>query len=423
MQAGGQCHGAICGGRLVRRALAPWMAMAVLLLGPSLATAYNPAAGDYAKEHPLDVRVVTYNTQQNFIADATRDAAFDRVLTVLAADVFVLQEMPVAVTAATIVARFNASFPIGGSGWQAFNGKSDGFIRTVIVSRYPLTLTRNDTIPASDVRGVTIALVDLPNALHTRDLYLLGVHLKAFSGTAEDAQRQKSADAIAAWLGDARQAGGNVTLAANTPMIVLGDFNFVGSLQPATTIITGDIMDNATYGPDVKGDWDMTNITDLQPADPFTGDTDTWSSTSTNPTSRLDRFFYTDSVVTVAHSFILNTLAMTSGARSAAGLQLNDTKSSSTSDHLPTGMDLHFSSLRNCNNPFADLDGDADVDQTDFAVWQKCVTNDGVTFPSSACICLDRDGDGDVDSSELDPFLNCYSGPAVPAATGCDGAP
>ncbi len=215
----------------------------------------------------------------------------------------------------------------------------------------------------------------------------------------------------------------NVTLPANTPMIVLGDFNLVGpSPQPEITLLTGDIVDNATFGPDVKGDWDVSDITDLTPADPFTGDTFTWQGNQTYPPSRLDRFMFTDSVTAVAHSFVLNTLTMTDAARAAAGVQANDTSPNSTSDHLPMAMDVHFLAPQTCHNPFADADGDGDVDQEDFGAWQACVSGGGGPA-ADACYCFDRDHDADVDGADLAAFLTCSSGPSLPADPGCDGAP
>ncbi len=123
-------------------------------------------------------------------------------------------------------------------------------------------------------------------------------------------------------------------------MIALGDFNLVGGPQPETTFITGDIQDQGTYGPPVKGDWDVTDLTNLMPADPFTGATFTWQGSQSFPPSALDRFFFTDSVVTVANSFVLNTDTMTPAALNAAGLQAGDTLRENTSDHLPIVMDL-----------------------------------------------------------------------------------
>ncbi len=90
-----------------------------------------------------------------------------------------------------------------------------------------------------------------------------------------------------------------------------------------------------------------------------------------------------------------------------------------------------------CNNPFADADGDGDVDQADFALLQVCFTGEGDPkgqFDPVHCNCFDRedvdqdghfrpsiDGDSDVDPAELDLFEACASGAGIPADPNCDG--
>ena len=446
------------------------------------AYAYDPASGDFTKLQATDVRILTYNTQQNFIAAASRDAAFNRVLIAINPDIVVFQEVAVEVTAAQVAGRLGVILPNGAGGWQVNDGLDDGYSRVVVASRFPLNLKRHDTIPISSTRGVNLCLVDLPNAQYSADLYLLGVHLKAGSTTSDDVKRQRSADAIAAWMGDARRPGGNITLANFTPMIVVGDCNLVGGPQPEATLITGDIQDNATFGADVPGDWDGTHLTDLRPADAFTGDTDTWSSDYTTPLSRLDRFGFTDAVLSVGARFVLNTLTMTPAARTATGLQATDTTSSRTADHLPAVMDVRVipdcngngvadtldiaggtstdcdndevpddcqpdsdadgvidacdncpdvpnplqgdndndqtGDACDCSTPFADTDRDLDVDQADFGAWQACLTG-GLPASSEGCLCLDRDSDSDVDVIDLNAFVNCISGANVPANAGC----
>lgn len=390
---------------------------ATVLIAP-VAEAYNPAAGDYGKEQPLDVRLLSYNTQQNFLAETSRDAAFNRILAAVRPDLIVFQEVAMGVTVTQVAARLNSVLPSASGSWQTNDGLDDGWSRVVIASRYPLSLKRNDTSPTSSTRGVNLCLADLP-APYLDDIYLLGVHLKAGGTASDDTKRQRSADAIAAWLGDARQGGGNITLRAATPMIAVGDFNLVGGPQPETTLLTGDIVNNATFGPDVKGDWDVSDMLDLQPGDPFTGDTDTWSSDYTTPASRLDRFILTDSVITVGARFVLNTLTMTPMARVAAGLQAADTTSDRTSDHLPIVMDLRIPVLTGCPSPFADGDEDLDVDQSDFGNWQVCTK--GMDVPvDETCLCFDRDGDRDLDAADLAAFLACLGGPNRPPPASCE---
>jgi hypothetical protein len=86
-------------------------------------------------------------------------------------------------------------------------------------------------------------------------------------------------------------------------------------------------------------------------------------------------------------------------------------------------VDTDSVQLPGCNVPFADADGDGDVDQVDFAIWQSCVTGEhgGVL---AGCDCFDRDndgvGDGDVDDQDLEAFEACASGPGIPADPACD---
>jgi hypothetical protein len=75
-----------------------------------------------------------------------------------------------------------------------------------------------------------------------------------------------------------------------------------------------------------------------------------------------------------------------------------------------------------CHRPFADADGDADVDRADFGAWQACFTGFGfgpVPQPPSYCYCFDRLKDNDVDQDDMVLFLNCFSGPGVPASLNC----
>jgi hypothetical protein len=90
-----------------------------------------------------------------------------------------------------------------------------------------------------------------------------------------------------------------------------------------------------------------------------------------------------------------------------------------------------------CNRPFADTDGDGDVDQADFAVFQLCYTGSGVGAPAipsnpEYCACLDHadddsnpatppSSDGDIDSFDLSAFESCASGPNILADPDCGG--
>ncbi len=397
------------------------VAIIVSLIASSV-YALNPLVGDYSKDHPLDIRIMAYNTERRFIAEPAADAAFNRILIALQPDIICFEEITSAVSTSAMATRLNSIMPIGGAGWQIHFGLLGG-TRNAIASRYPLTLKRTDTIPASSTRGVTIALADLPNASYPVDVYLLGVHLKCCGnpGGSEDGNRQRSADAIANWLGDARGAvrasGDNIALPANTPIVILGDFNLVGGPQPETTLLTGDIQDSATFGTDVKGDWDVTNLTNLNPVDPFTGNNFTWQGSTSFPPSALDRFMTADSAFNAVNKFILNTNTMTPAARSAAGLQPGDTLDTTTSDHLPIVVDLRIA------NPCAlDTDNDGTPDCTD-----GCPT-DPTRIAPGLCGCNvsagakgtgDVNGDTRIDALDIQAFTRELATPTAPSLSAC----
>ena len=66
-----------------------------------------------------------------------------------------------------------------------------------------------------------------------------------------------------------------------------------------------------------------------------------------------------------------------------------------------------------------DFDCDGDVDQTDFGVFQACMSGPG-NASTPACTHARLDGDLDVDNDDFDLFIGCVSGADVPATETCD---
>ena len=78
-----------------------------------------------------------------------------------------------------------------------------------------------------------------------------------------------------------------------------------------------------------------------------------------------------------------------------------------------------------CNSPVFDADGDTDVDQDDFGVFQACFTGldpaEGV-LDWENCGCFDVDENEAVDETDYGAFEACASGPDAPADPACDDA-
>jgi len=77
-----------------------------------------------------------------------------------------------------------------------------------------------------------------------------------------------------------------------------------------------------------------------------------------------------------------------------------------------------------CHTPWADADGDTDVDQVDFGIFQACFSGEGNAY-EDGCECFNRDGptDTDIDGDDFIDFSECWSGPKVPwsATPNCPG--
>jgi endonuclease/exonuclease/phosphatase family metal-dependent hydrolase len=183
-------------------------------------------------------------------------------------------------------------------------------------------------------------LVDLPDATYGRDVYVLNSHFKCCGsiGSSEDAQRQAAADAIVGWIRELQTPGG-ADLPAETPILHMGDLNLVGGPGPLLTLLTGDIANEATYGPDHAPDWDGSENERAAPIHSDGLAAYTWRrDSSAFAPSKLDYFIYTGSTVLTGNRFVLNTADMLPDKLALLGLLSNDTREAS--DHLPTVLDL-----------------------------------------------------------------------------------
>jgi len=69
--------------------------------------------------------------------------------------------------------------------------------------------------------------------------------------------------------------------------------------------------------------------------------------------------------------------------------------------------------------PPGDMDGDNDVDQADFGMFQVCYSGSGITQDDPACHGALLDNDFDVDLDDFGLFQRCITGPNIPANLSC----
>ena len=60
-----------------------------------------------------------------------------------------------------------------------------------------------------------------------------------------------------------------------------------------------------------------------------------------------------------------------------------------------------------------DMDGDCDVDQEDFGLFQVCYSGPGIAQNDPACMLAQLDDDDDVDPNDFGTFQGCMSGANV----------
>lgn len=65
-----------------------------------------------------------------------------------------------------------------------------------------------------------------------------------------------------------------------------------------------------------------------------------------------------------------------------------------------------------CPMPWPDADRDGDVDATDFAGMQRCLTG-GVPEVTAECTCFDHNNDNRIDVVDLEAFIDCGTGPGI----------
>ncbi|GJM22818.1 MAG: hypothetical protein DHS20C15_27330 [Planctomycetota bacterium] len=286
---------------------------------------------------PDDLRVVSYNVLWDTIfpsENAFQAAKFERVVHALDADIWAIQEIDYDTHVSVVLNLMDSIAPIPG-GWH---GHKEG--DSVILSKFPLSMLANDTIPEGD-KGVAMALIDLPDDRFSTDLYMMNNHYKCCGGN--DHRRQEQSDALVNWMRDIREPGGFITLPAGTAMMVIGDLNLVDGFQPVQTLIDGNIIDNASFGPDSPPDWDASDATDEHPLHNVVGPADwTWYTPGQYDPGRLDFVITTDSVLQSVHRYALNTTTMSAGDLAATGLQATDVTVDfigQAFDHIPLVID------------------------------------------------------------------------------------
>ena len=288
------------------------------------------------------VRLTSYNAVNNFDRELNslfieaRQPHYRRILGAIEPDVIGFQEV-YDQSANEVEATVEGKLGVPEEWAWAKEGRD-----LVLGSRFPILKTY--AIPGYEEYESGAFLLDTREALGSR-LVVINMHPPCCNYEAEDgepssdAQRQRVVDGVVAFVRRVKAGEGPFGVAAETPIVILGDMNFVGDAQQPTTLRTGDIENEDRFGPSVAPDWDDSPLLDTAPRQVASPMHITWTDAESSfPPGRLDYTYVTDSVLDVVHEFVLYTPALSDDVLRKNGLRATDTDAAS--DHLPVVVDV-----------------------------------------------------------------------------------
>ena len=276
------------------------------------------------KSSSADFRIMTYNVLSNNFFESSLYDEYDRILSAIQPDIIGFQEI-YDKSANQVKQRVESMIPAGsGEEWYCDTIVGDDVFA---VSKYPI-------IDKFALNKCGAFLIDF-NSKAADELLLIVAHLSFGNYNTE---RQLEIDELMAFIREAKEPGGTMTLEENTPILITGDLNLVGYAQQLETLLTGDIV-NTQFGPSFSPDWDGSDFGDLMARQTHLPQFYTWySETSSYSPGRLDFMIYSDYVLYSENKFVLFTPEMDADTLTTYGLQINDV--TSASDHLPLVSDF-----------------------------------------------------------------------------------
>ncbi|MGQ0552968.1 MAG: endonuclease/exonuclease/phosphatase family protein [Planctomycetota bacterium] len=282
-----------------------WVALLLATLGPGAEAQWNPAAGQWGRSVPTDLRVMTWNVQDVLCSTQPKQEGFNgwaaqaRIVAALQPDVLLVQEAGdnsgngtgsgvdnVGALMHTLQLFVRGGFdpfqaesvgsfvqlyaPDYDLPYIAVSASTDGFNRNALLSRYPLADLNGDGQSAwSDMptltphlyasaggsgglRGWQLAEIDLPDALYAGDLVVGNSHLKSGSTANDHSERVAAAQNMAYCLEHLFNGAG---LSKPDPFDKLADFPPAASVLPQGTFVLtgGDWNEDESKNGAIKG--------------------------------------------------------------------------------------------------------------------------------------------------------------------------
>ncbi len=282
----------------------------------------------FNKPAKSDIRILSYNVERDGFFTENRLPSYTRALQAIQPDIIGFQEI-YDNTSQQVAAQVESMLPSAANEqWYYAGAEPDCHA----ISRYPIT--KSAPIAGANSSGNAAFLIDLPDT--EKDMLLVVAHPPCCTN---DAGRQTEVDQIMQFVREAKERKGPIPLEEGALIMIVGDMNFVGDGAQLQTLLSGDISDEALYGPDFTPDWDGSNLIDSKPYTTGVPFSYSWySESSAFSPGRLDYVLYSGSNLELDNTYSLFTPGMSSFELTQYGLQSSDVLIAS--DHLPLVADF-----------------------------------------------------------------------------------
>lgn len=292
------------------------------------------------KANESDLRIISYNALSDGPFDQNRLPSFSRIFQATQPDIVGFQE--IYNNSSMQVANQMESILPSATGQQWYHAKEGPDCHAI--SRYPIL--ESALIPGYNLgAGNGAFLIDVPGI--ETNLLLIVAHPPCCGN---NAGRQTEVDLIMEFIREAKAGNGPIPLEANAPIVILGDMNLVGERRQLETLLSGDIDDESSYGPDFNPDWDGNGFLDSHPYATGVPFSYTWYNQGSRfSPGRLDFLIYSGSNLMLQNSYALFTPALPQDTLNAFNLLADDALTAS--DHLPVVVDFEFKNLTAQEDP------------------------------------------------------------------------
>ena len=292
------------------------------------------------KSHESDLRIISYNALVDGLFDQSRIPSFSRIFQATQPDIIGFQEI-YNHSSLQVASQMESILP-SAAGEQWYHAKEGPDCHAI--SRYPIL--ESALIPGyNQAAGNGAFLIDVPGI--ETNLLLIVAHPPCCGN---NAGRQVEVDLMMEFIREAKVGNGPIQLETNSPIVILGDMNLVGDRRQLETMLSGDIYDESSYGPDFNPDWDGNGLLDSHPYTTGVPFSYTWynEGSSFSP-GRLDYLLYSGSNLMLQNNYSLFTPGLPLDSLIAFNLFADDAVIAS--DHLPVVVDFEFRNLTAQKNP------------------------------------------------------------------------